>query len=194
MNAHSDWIYVYLSFQDGPPAKLELWLDKVLGANNYDLTKGNLSEVVILGGRGALIDFRASIPAIVQDLNTHYKALVVPVFSKLFEPYVKTVKTDSFDYLINCISGDEIFKKAQGLIANVDPQILRTALYFFEFANSPQATAEFLYMHRNTVNYRLQKFIATTRFDITEAPNAMFIYRLINYRIKNNDWRSYEEI
>lgn len=194
MNAHSDWIYIYLSFQEGPPPALELWLDKVLGENNYDITKGNITEIVILGGRSALIDFRSSVPTLVTDLNVHFKALAVPVFSKIFEPYIKTVQEDSFDYLINCITGEEIYKKAQSLIANVEPQILLTALHFFEFANSPQATAEFLYMHRNTVNYRLQKFIATTRFDITEAPNAMFVYQLINYRIKNNDWRSYEEI
>ncbi len=58
---------------------------------------------------------------------------------------------------------------------NIDPNLLMTAGTFLRCGLNGLLTAETLYVHRNTFNYRLNCFIEQTNLDIRDYHNALLL-------------------
>ena len=57
---------------------------------------------------------------------------------------------------------------------NVEAELLRTIVVFLQHALSHLATADYLYIHRNTLAYRLNQFQQLTKMNIADFDNAAF--------------------
>ena len=63
-------------------------------------------------------------------------------------------------------------------IAKLDNEMIRTIEVFFECGLNLSESAKALYIHRNTLIYRLDKIQKVTSYDIREFNNAM-IFKII---------------
>lgn len=83
--------------------------------------------------------------------------------------------------LIDSISEDMKSKIAEDFnskIANLDNEMIKTIEVFFECGLNLSEAAKALYIHRNTLIYRLDKIQKVTSYDIREFNNAM-IFKII---------------
>ena len=83
--------------------------------------------------------------------------------------------------LIDSISEDMKSKIADDFnskIAKLDNEMIRTIEVFFECGLNLSESAKALYIHRNTLIYRLDKIQKVTSYDIREFNNAM-IFKII---------------
>jgi len=76
------------------------------------------------------------------------------------------------------LAGDEIMKKlVRQQFKSVPRELMLTALAFVDAGLNASRASVKLYIHRNTFNYRLQKFIEYTGLDIRDYHHA-FYFRL----------------
>ncbi len=68
------------------------------------------------------------------------------------------------------------------LFHGVDRELINTANEFLKAGLNANKASSKLYLHRNTLSYRLQKFIQTTNLDIRDYYNApvLYIYLISN--------------
>jgi len=66
------------------------------------------------------------------------------------------------------------------LIVNVNEDVLYTVKQYIIQDMSVSKTAEVVFAHRNTINYRISKFINITSIDIHNIHNAMIVYFILN--------------
>ncbi len=62
-------------------------------------------------------------------------------------------------------------------LKDVSPEIIDTLKMYFYTSNNAVLAAEQLYLHRNTFNYRLKKFIDCTNMDVRNPHIAQFLYQ-----------------
>ena len=62
-------------------------------------------------------------------------------------------------------------------LKGVSPEIIDTLKMYFNTGNNALLASELLYLHRNTFNYRLNKFVDKTDMDIKNAHIAQFLYQ-----------------
>ncbi len=60
-----------------------------------------------------------------------------------------------------------------------DPELMTTVMHFFEHNLNVTETASALYVHRNTLLYRLSKIEQTTHYDLRRFEDAMNFYTLL---------------
>ena len=53
------------------------------------------------------------------------------------------------------------------------------AVYILDAEHNTKLTGEFIYLHRNTVQYRMKKIKQLLDYDITKMPEAYTIYRAV---------------
>lgn len=65
----------------------------------------------------------------------------------------------------------------------IDRELLNTANEFLKSGLNANKASQKLYLHRNTLSYRLQKFINKTNLDIRDYYNAqvLYIYFMVSY-------------
>jgi DNA-binding PucR family transcriptional regulator len=79
---------------------------------------------------------------------------------------------------------EKLSEKITNEFKNVSYESYLTAKAYINNGLNAQAAARSLYVHRNTFNYRLNKFIIESKLDIRDFWNA--IYFLIYIRIREN--------
>ena len=82
---------------------------------------------------------------------------------------------------------NKIVNDFKSKIAKLDNEMIRTIEVFFKCGLNLSESAKELYIHRNTLIYRLDKIQKVTSYDIREFNNAM-IFKIIFLYIgrKNN--------
>lgn len=68
-----------------------------------------------------------------------------------------------------------LMSEADRIFDAIDPDLLETARMYLLAGGNAKLAAEQLYLHRNTFNYRLNKFISKTRLDLKEPLQARFL-------------------
>jgi DNA-binding PucR family transcriptional regulator len=76
---------------------------------------------------------------------------------------------------------EELFAPLSGL----DPELLLTILVYLENGNSPALASIGLYVHRNTVNYRVEHFEKQTGYDLSLCPTSLLVYLLLKKEERN---------
>lgn len=90
--------------------------------------------------------------------------------------------------LLGSISSEQKINYLNEMKMNIDfssadestKDMILTVKAFFESGMNIQSTANKLFIHRNTVIYRINKFKETYKIDITDAYNCMTVYVAIN--------------
>ena len=118
-----------------------------------------------------------------NDLKLDYLSLVVvPCFHEAFIDLLD-VKDTKVYYLFDLIveknsSGNLNVDSLKVLFNKIPDNILQTIKQYINFNQSIICTSEAMFTHRNTINYRLNKFIQLTGINIREINSAMTIYLL----------------
>lgn len=108
--------------------------------------------------------------------------LIVPSFDKRFEKYLNYRKDNVstlFDIFVDFID-ESIIKDAGELVKEIGKKNIDTIEAFIDCNMNVLKTAELLYLHRNSLNYRLNQFSTDTGFDIRDINTIMFLKLIIN--------------
>jgi hypothetical protein len=175
---------VYLLFQSDRFAKretLEKFFSKLL-KNGYEVeeTPSNVYKITLLGGVASLAIIEASFTAASNDFPGLIKALIVPFFKESFTAYLPEVKEGKILYLYEVgRNHPEIYEDGQNLLASFDDESLLTVKTYIETERSPYLSALRLYVHRNTVSYRIERFEEKSGIALENWGNQMYVYELI---------------
>ena len=106
-----------------------------------------------------------------NDLKLDYLSIVVvPCFNEVFIKLLDVKETKVyylFDLLIEkSQSGKFDVALLKTIFSNVPENILQTVKQYINFNQSIICTSEAMFTHRNTINYRLNKFIQLTGINI----------------------------
>ncbi|MDY5454968.1 MAG: helix-turn-helix domain-containing protein [Bacilli bacterium] len=180
--------YLYLeAVNQIEPRIVDKFLFKIIGPN-YELEKindCNIYKVIFPQGQKTLALFKTCFDAVSSDLNAGIRALVVPLFYSNLMKYIKNVPFGTIKYLFEIGKDSEnIYRDALVLINDIDYETLLTVKAYIENGNSPSLSAIRLFVHRNTVTYRIDRFMQETNIDLKPFANACFIFSLIDYKEK----------
>ncbi len=162
--------------------KLERMLNKILPG---DVSINRIDrEKVLLTMKNGLHDqavLKASYSALLVDNDSLDKALIIPSPSSIFYSYVDFVPsqqiTELFKVAKTCA---QVYDETYSLIASMDREILETVQVYIENNCSPLLSSYALFVHKNTVTYRINIFIKKTGISLDSFANQMFLYGLIN--------------
>ena len=86
---------------------------------------------------------------------------------------------DLSDLMLVCILNNDtsLIRALSIKLSGVSPEIIDTLKMYFNTGNNAVLAAELLYLHRNTFNYRLNKFVDKTQMDVKNAHIAQFLYQ-----------------
>ena len=124
-------------------------------------------------------------PTLSHDFNVSMTMLIVPkrddISLLMLEQAVLLGKgnmhTMSTVTHLRLLSKDENTRSMlKKVVEYVDHDVLETAEAFLLSGMNASKAARRLYLHRNTFNYRLNKFTEVTGMDIRQYHNAQFIY------------------
>lgn len=153
-----------------PEARVENENDCLL----LNLPNGLSSEVKLLANQKALS----------EDLP-NLQGLFVPFFNEVCLKYLNQVDGGSISYLDDVAKKDQsIYKDCLFLLGKIDDETALTVQVYIECDRSPKLAGVRLYVHRNTVNYRVQRFLALTGLSLEGLGNSMFVYHLIEFRFR----------
>jgi len=153
-----------------PEARIENEKDCLL----LNLPNGLSSEVELLASQKALS----------EDLP-NLQGLFVPFYNEVCLEYLNQVDGGSISYLDEVAKKDQsIYKDFLFLLDKVDDETALTVQAYIECDKSPKLAGVRLYVHRNTVNYRVQRFLALTGLSLEGFGNCMFVYHLIEFRFR----------
>lgn len=119
-----------------------------------------------------------------NDFNAMFTILIVPKFD------------DFMIELLDSINGSGVFNTYQVLnslliknkltineipnyLENIDKELLKVFVIYYETGMNICLTARLLYLHRNTLNYKLNKLSEDLDMDVRDNLIANFIYLLI---------------
>lgn len=165
-----------------PSARVETLLSKLLGPTADLRPLGpDCYGVTVYDSPETVIDFALSLRAASEDIGAEIRALEVPYLHERFERFLPRVPARQLKTLVEVSAGEkEIFTECYALIASIDEELLTTVKQYLESGRSPTLTARRLYVHRNTVTYRVERFEAESTLCLKAPATAMFVYQLLS--------------
>ncbi|MFC7062658.1 PucR family transcriptional regulator [Halobacillus seohaensis] len=104
------------------------------------------------------------------ELSKKYQLGKVVEFQEVI-PYV----------FINALSDQDLTSLQQSMLLEVeeDKELLRTIRVFLEAGSNTTLASKLLFMHRNSLQYRVDKFIEKTGVDVKQFDQAAIVYLLL---------------
>ena len=138
-------------------------------------------------GEMSLNDFTkvsSSLKTIANDLDLETLSLVVvPFYDVKLINSVKNLKIGTYflyDLLLSQYNKGELnIKEVTSILKDVPSEILETVKNYIRLNQSLSETGELMFAHRNTINYRISRFISITSINVREMQNAVLVYFLI---------------
>lgn len=164
---------------------------------NVELTKVNDKVIKVSElDKSLFIKLCVSANTIKNDLNLEQLLIVeVPFYKEslllvlhsnnsgylsLYELLLEEYKDDSLD-----------LEFVKDVFKNVNKYIFDTAKAYIDLEESVQYTSEFLFTHRNTINYRISRFSQLSDINLKNGKNILLtrflIYLYEKYDLGNND-------
>ncbi len=178
--------YIYLSMTTSIDNSIIMKMfSRILSDYKYDIDfVDDVISLSLNGGSKSLSILQASLQAMGEDVNTHFKGLVCPCFNDNFPKYLKFVKEDKFLYLFEISQmHKDLYCDNINMLDGIDDYTLESVKCYIEMGNSPTLAAYKLFVHRNTITYRVDKFTQDLRIDLSSFPNCVFIYNLISAKL-----------
>ncbi len=164
---------------------VERFFNKLFKNIEYSLSNiGDNYLLVIEDSGNNLGILQNSFLAAGEDLDVIIKGLIVPTYTPKFAYYLKFVENYKLKYLFEIAEFvPKFYNENLFLIENFDLYTLETVKAYIEANNSPLFASYKLYVHRNTVTYRVERFMQDTGVSLNSFANQVFIYFLISKRI-----------
>jgi len=150
---------------------------------NYDF-KNDIISLSFEGDYKTLINFEYSIIPLAEDLQSSFKVLIVPFLNEAFSQYIEYCEDNRMTYLFELENKvDNFYKSLAYIFMDVDIYTLKTIKTYIEVGNSPSIAGYKLYVHRNTVTYRVERFSQMFDVDLSVFPTCVFVYKLIEEKV-----------
>ena len=133
---------------------------------------------------------KLSIMTIKNDLNlSHFSLIEVPFYSNNFSLILKNKLSGSFDLfeiLLRDFSlGNKHLDFINSVFKEVPDYVINTVDVYLKCDSSIEKSSKLLFTHRNTVNYRVNKFINLTSINIKNCSNfALCRFMLSIYNLE----------
>lgn len=175
---------IQLLFQGDQFAKKEMiekFFSKLLKtAYLLEETPSSVYKVTLREGMASLVVLQASFEAAYNDFPGSLKALVVPFFHDSFYDALRYCEDGRLLTLYDLgRSHPELYEEGQCFLAPFDEETLLTVKTYIETERSPYLSALRLYVHRNTVSYRIERFEEKLGCPLENWGNAMYVYELV---------------
>ncbi|MFK5883619.1 MAG: helix-turn-helix domain-containing protein [Candidatus Izemoplasma sp.] len=140
------------------------------------------------------IDYDSIRELIIQDFAEDLTLYIEPFSKKSsitnndFYEFFKDIDNGIYyieDLIISIIiKGNEILKKfiISEIVKDLDSDTIDSVLGFIKADMNSSKAAKAMYLHRNTLNYRLDKFIEKTNINIRTFKGANAVYMLLKYK------------
>lgn len=119
-----------------------------------------------------------------NDFNTSLTIFNVPFFDEFIYKLFDNIKSpgvyNAYGVLLQMLINQEIKKEEiPDYLSKVSKETLDMVQVYISTGLNGKLTSELLYVHRNTMIYRINQFIEKTNIDIRQLYNANFVYLLI---------------
>ena len=126
----------------------------------------------------------ASTKTLANDLDIFdLELIVVPFYDIKLISGIKKNKTGVYflyDLLLEKYNSNKLdIKNITSILKDVPTEILLTVKNYIRLNQSLVETGELMFEHRNTINYRINKFISLTSINVREMQNAVLVYFII---------------
>ena len=140
----------------------------------YILSNESFYDSLLLFHPLLLSDFGDSITFLVSYENTILSQYALRFAAKNFPSRINNI---SDIYLYTITKNDlSIHNYLNKIFESLNYDLMQTGLTFILSGLNATLAAKRLYIHRNTFNYRLNKFIEQTSLDIRDFDNALLLY------------------
>lgn len=182
---HTASIYLKSSL-DLNEQTIKLLFEKI-GLSNYSLDwQQNKGTLFLENYEVDYVVLKNSFSAFAHDLMCNFLGVVVPKFDLVFEKAIPHINRSGFyhfheflPYLLNSnyLHVDDF----KFLFEKISEEVLETIKAYLELDMSITMVSKTIYTHRNTVNYRISRFIDITGIDIRNTINGYFVYSIITW-------------
>ncbi len=176
--------YVLLSFKKEEEDGARYRLKKLLPEAILEEKEEGIYLLSLNHGQKDLAIYGASFRAFALDMDDiHSLAIPTDDYGR-YQGFLAQLKDGEHRLLHECLNEknhEELFAP----LAELDPELLLTILVYLENGNSPALASIGLYVHRNTVNYRVEHFEKQTGYDLSLCPTSLFVYLLLKKEERN---------
>ncbi len=162
--------------------RLERMLNRLF-SSEFSITPVKEKGALLLKMKNGLSDqaiLKASFPALAADNPDLDKGLFLPSPLPLFYNYLDLVPSQQILELFKVAKENpSVYYETYDLISGLDKEILETIQVYIENNCSPLLSSYALFVHKNTVTYRLNIFVKKTGITLNSFANQMFLYGLI---------------
>lgn len=159
-------------------------LKKMLSIISHDAVKIKKTKDVIETYNVTLngfLNLAVSLRPLKNDLKLDELSFIVtPIYNDDLLVFLNNDKSE-VSYLIDLIlrktkENKTNYNCLKKLFVNINGSIIETVKQYIRLNQSIDKTSKVMFTHRNTINYRINRFIALTGINIRELNNAMFTY------------------
>ena len=180
-------IYIYVKTKHEVSYKnIDLIFKSIIGGE-YSLEWDNdFGKVILMNKDTQLIRLNQCFDAINSDLQDELTMVIVPIFDKEIETVVKTNKRTGLYYFVEelnklLINDSTLKDRLLTFEEELSEDILQTVKVYIEQNMSINQVSRIMFTHRNTINYRISRFIELTGIDIRLSSNGYYVYTLITW-------------
>lgn len=119
-----------------------------------------------------------------QDVGLQASFLIVPFFDDLFIKYLDLFANQvctSFEIFVRNINNESIKKDIKTIINNIEKKDLDTLVAFLNCNCNSLVSANELYLHRNSFNYRMNLVTNNIKIDIRDINTIMFLKLVLSF-------------
>ena len=118
---------------------------------------------------------------ITNDFNALFTILIVPKFDKFMLKLLNSINGsgvfNAYQVLNSLLIKNQIKKdEIPSYLEQIDKELIKTFVMYYEAGMNICSTARLLYLHRNTLNYKLTKLSETLDMDVRDNLIANFLY------------------
>lgn len=134
---------------------------------------------------GDVATLSVSLNSLRLDNNLDYLSLIiVPLYNSSYLKDVEFKKTGVFflyEVILYTLKDERnSIPYIIDMFKHIPNEILLTVKNYINCNHSLTLTGEYMFAHRNTINYRINKFINYTSIDIRNIDNSMFVSVILN--------------
>lgn len=150
--------------------------------NKLKIKGGRKDSLLLLEDEIDYALFLSCFPALKEDRQGERKGILVPNEDISLPPSLLDKAKDGELVPLCSLLGKEDYSLFYPLLSSLSKDRLMSVLFYLSLNDSPNLTSFPLYIHRNTVIYRINTFKETTKLNFALFQDRMFVYNLIqNY-------------
>lgn len=166
--------------------KIKFILNSIVGGSFQLTWDGKFGTILLDNPSIQYVNLKLNYDALRADLVDDLTFVIVPRFEVVLANLVKEKCHPGLypiaKLLPHLLHEDQLLKdKLFYFKDEVSNEILETIKAYLELNMSVNMVAKTQYAHRNTVNYRISRFIELTGIDIRSTLNGYYVYTLITW-------------